>query len=101
MKIFIYIFLILASKSFAQEVISEDPTKVLFVGNSLTYFYDMPKTLQEMFYEADMHIEVEQSTYPGMQLPGHLNNIIIAHTKNGIETRYKENGEKTLTEKKL
>lgn len=74
---------------------------VLFIGNSLTYFYDMPQTLQKMLNETNPNIRVEQSTFPGQSLDGHLSDIITSRTENGINTRKKEEGEKTETEIKI
>lgn len=74
---------------------------VLFIGNSLTYFHDMPQTVQKMLNETDPNIKVEQSTFPGQSLPGHLSDIITSRTESGITTRKKEKGEKTETEIKI
>jgi len=67
----------------------------------LTYYHDMPETLQEMLNETNSDFNIQQSTFPGMSLDGHLNNIIESRTENGIHTRKKEDGEKTETEMKL
>lgn len=74
---------------------------VLFIGNSLTYFYDMPQTLQMMLNETNSNIKIEHSTFPGMSLSDHLDNIIESRTENGISTRKKEDGETTETEIKI
>ena len=74
---------------------------VLFIGNSFTYFYDMPQTVQKMLNETDPNIKIEQSTFPGQSLSGHLSNIVTSRTENGISTRQKEQGEKPETEIKL
>ncbi|WP_452231322.1 DUF4886 domain-containing protein [Lacinutrix sp. MEBiC02595] len=74
---------------------------VLFIGNSLTYFHEMPQTLQKMLNETHSRIKVEQSTFPGMSLSAHLDNIIESRTENGISTRKKLDGEITETEKKI
>lgn len=78
-----------------------DEVHVLFIGNSLTYFHDMPQTLQKMLHETNPNIHIEQSTFPGQSLSGHLSNIITSRTENGIHTRKKEEGEKTETEIKI
>lgn len=67
---------------------------VLFIGNSLTYFHDMPQTVQKMLNETDPNIKVEQSTFPGQSLPGHLSDIITSRTESGITTRKKRKGRK-------
>ncbi|MEH6538349.1 MAG: DUF4886 domain-containing protein [Psychroserpens sp.] len=74
---------------------------VLFIGNSLTYFYDMPQTLQMMLNETHPNIKIDQSTFPGQSLSGHLSDIITSRTENGISTRKKEEGETTETEIKI
>lgn len=82
-------------KNLAKEI------NVLFIGNSLTYFYDMPQTVQKMLNETNPNIRIEQSTFPGQSLDGHLSDIITSRTENGINTRKKEEGEKTETEIKI
>ncbi len=42
--------------------------KVLFVGNSLTYFNDMPQTVQKMCDEQKLNLKIDQITYPGARL---------------------------------
>jgi hypothetical protein len=85
----------------AQQKNSLKNIHVLFIGNSLTYYQDMPQTLQQMLNETDSNVKIEQSTFPGMSLSGHLSDIITSKTKNGINTRKKEAGEKTETEIKI
>jgi len=60
----------------------------------------MPQTLQEMVNETNPNIKIEQSTFPGMPLNGHLSEIITSRTENEISTRNKKESEKTETEKK-
>ncbi|MCS3868983.1 hypothetical protein J3D55_001899 [Chryseobacterium ginsenosidimutans] len=78
-----------------------DEINVLFIGNSLTYFHDMPQTVQKMVDETNPNIKIEQSTFPGQSLSGHLSEIITSRTEDGINTRQKEAGEITETEKKI
>ncbi|ESU19436.1 DUF4886 domain-containing protein [Flavobacterium sp. SM15] len=85
----------------SQQKDTAEKINVLFIGNSLTYFYDMPQTVQKMLNETDPNIKIEQSTFPGMSLTGHLSDIITSRTENGISTRKKEEGEKTETEIKI
>ncbi|QJP35112.1 DUF4886 domain-containing protein [Nonlabens sp. Ci31] len=80
---------------------SSEELNVLFIGNSLTYFYDMPQTLQMMLNETHPNIKIDQSTFPGQSLSGHLSDIITSRTENGIKTREKELGETTETEIKI
>ena len=85
----------------SQQKNSTEEINVLFIGNSLTYFYDMPQTVQRMLDETNPNIKIDQSTFPGQSLDGHLSDIITSRTENGINTRKKEEGEKTETEIKI
>lgn len=85
----------------SQQPETTDEIHVLFIGNSLTYFHDMPQTLQKMLNETNPNFKIEQSTFPGQSLSGHLSDIITSRTENGISTRKKEDGEKTETEIKI
>jgi hypothetical protein len=85
----------------AQHKTKAENINVLFIGNSFTYFYDMPQTVQKMLNETDPNIKIEQSTFPGQSLSGHLSQIVTSRTENGISTRQKEQGEKTETEIKI
>jgi hypothetical protein len=85
----------------SQKTKSSEELNVLFIGNSLTYFYDMPQTLQMMLNETHPNIKIDQSTNPGQSLSGHLSDIITSRTENGISVRKKVDGEITETEKKL
>ncbi len=96
MRKLFYTFLLISSFAFSQK-----KTNILFIGNSLTYYHDMPKMLQEMFNESRHNYNVEQSTYPGFTLESHLNSIIIKYEDGNIETRTKEKNEITETEKKI
>lgn len=59
---------------------------VLFVGNSLTYYNDMPQKLQGMLDEQNSNIKIDQITYPGFSLSRHLNNMIVSKSENGVNT---------------
>lgn len=85
----------------SQNTETTDDINVLFIGNSLTYFYEMPQTVQNMLNETNPNIKIEQSTFPGQSLSGHLSDIITSRTENGISTRKKIEGEKTETEIKI
>lgn len=52
---------------------SRQPREVLFIGNSLTYFHDMPAMVQEMLREKQIVANVQQCTAPGVSLYIHLN----------------------------
>ncbi|THD65861.1 DUF4886 domain-containing protein [Robertkochia marina] len=93
-----FLMLIFSIFSFSQE----DPKQqvdVLFIGNSLTYYHDMPLQVQQMLNETHPHFKIAQSTFPGMQLSGHLDQIIVSQTENSISTFPKVEGEVTQTEK--
>jgi hypothetical protein len=85
----------------SQKIKSSEALNVLFIGNSLTFFYDMPQTLQEMLNETHPNIKIDESTFPGMSLSNHVSSIITSRTENGISVRKKEEGETTETEKKI
>lgn len=65
---------------------------VLFIGNSLTYYHEMPQTLQMMLNETNTYITIDQSTYPGYSLSQHLSRKNESTTEQRIIT---------LTEKKI
>ena len=67
---------LLVFKCNSQDIKGTDKTNVLFIGNSLTYYHDMPATVQKMMNETNLYFNSEQSTFPGMSLDGHMNNII-------------------------
>lgn len=99
--VILLILLCFSCKSTKKEGNNSQIKNVLFIGNSLTYFYDMPTMVQEMLNETHPGIHVEQSTFPGMSLESHMTEIIQYRTENGIGTRKKEVGEFTETEIKL
>ena len=82
---------------------SEKPKEinVLFIGNSLTYYNEMPQMLQKMLSETNSNIKIDQITFPGISLSRHLDNIIKESSEDNISTRLKREGEKTETEKKI
>ena len=100
-KIILVLISIVIFSCKSQTKISKDVINVLIVGNSLTYYHNMPQTLQEILKETDPHINIEQSTFPGMPLSGHLNQIITSSSESEVSTRLKMTGEKTETEKKI
>lgn len=48
----------------------------LFIGNSLTYYNDMPQMLQNMMNETNQKIKIDQFTFPGLSLNDHLTKIV-------------------------
>jgi hypothetical protein len=72
---------------------------VLFIGNSLTYYHNMPQTVQEMLNETNPNIKIDQSTFPGISLTNHLEFVLIDKEENS--RRKKKAGEVSATEKKI
>lgn len=100
MKKLILLFLIFVGCR-SKQIENQQKTNVLFIGNSLTYYHDMPKTLQAMLNENNSKFNIEQSAFAGMTLNAHLEDIITESKGDDIYTREKEAGELTETEKKL
>lgn len=61
----------------------------------------MPSLLQAMFDVDALNFNVEQSTFPGYTLNGHLDDIIIGEHEGGIYTRPKKAEETPETVEKL
>ncbi len=72
--------------------------KVLFVGNSLTYYHDMPKTVQKMIDEQHMEISVQQMAFPGSSLAAHLSQTTV---KGNQPSTALKKGELSATSKKI
>ena len=68
---FAVLFLLLKINSHAQ-----DTTRILFIGNSLTYYNRMPGMVQKMFEESGKAVRVYQRTDPGMNLKSQINDIL-------------------------
>ena len=54
---------------------------VLFIGNSLTYYNDMPQILQKIFKTQNLNFKISQSTYPGISLTQHLSRKAVMTSK--------------------
>lgn len=52
---------------------AQEDIKVLFVGNSYTYFWNLPRTVEAMAASQDMTLEIRQSTAGGVSLKNHWN----------------------------
>ena len=77
----------------------EKIVNVLFVGNSLTYYNEMPQLLQEMLNETNPNIKIDQITFPGVSLENHIDYMADPNKEN---SRYeKKPGDTTSTERKL
>ncbi|MBK6266122.1 hypothetical protein JKA74_13845 [Marivirga sp. S37H4] len=75
--------------------------KILFIGNSLTYYHDMPLMLAEMMKEKNLPYSIQQSTYPGYSLQAHLEYMVLSQSDSTFYTRMKEENELTETEELL
>lgn len=72
-NIIIYLFLLgIPLTNFAQNS-AEKKTKILFVGNSFTYFWNMPQMVNAMAALEKLPIQVKQSTVGGSTLKQHYN----------------------------
>ena len=99
--VFLTLFSLLLINCKSSKTNRHDRLDVLFIGNSLTYYYDMPIILQSMLEETHPNIRVEQKTSPGMSLSSHLNDIFMFQGENNASVRKKEDFEISLTEKKI
>ena len=89
MKITLLIFTFFSQLSvFAKEQFVNDSLKVLFVGNSLTYYNAMPQLLQQMLNEGEEKVKVEQSTFPGISLQNHLTYMKSYGEVNGTDSEF-------------
>ncbi|MDD7886293.1 hypothetical protein [Flavivirga sp. 57AJ16] len=66
----IAIVLLLPYSAFSQE---EAPLRILFVGNSFTYFWNMPQLVKAMGETQDVLLDIHQSTVGGSNLKQHWN----------------------------
>ena len=69
---------------------------VLFIGNSLTYFHDMPKTVQKMINEKNINVKIKQSTFPGYRLFNHFSKNMNITLGSEYETRYSDDTTETI-----
>jgi hypothetical protein len=67
---FIAIILFLPLSIFSQE---EKPLKILFVGNSFTFFWNMPQLVKAMGESQGVSLDIHQSTVGGSNLEQHWN----------------------------
>ena len=68
--------------SICVQVFGQKNEKILFVGNSFTYYWNLPKIVEEMGKSRGLNWEVYQSTSPGVTLEQHWNR------KKGLETMF-------------
>lgn len=80
-KLFLYTI------GFACVLYAQEKKNILFIGSSLTYFNDMPQRLQSMLDENDAGFNIEQSTFAGTTLDGHLRTIVTGTDGDFTQTR--------------
>lgn len=86
--------------SVAQKIEANKSRSILFVGNSLTYYNDMPQMLQKMLGNQKINYKVDQATYSGISLTQHLNRK-ITKTEKGTELTALKPNDTSSTLKKL
>lgn len=67
-KLLVLVFMLLASQ---QLIAATDSTKVLFIGNSLTYFNDMPILFQSIAHNKGKKVSVSSYTVGGAGIVNH------------------------------
>jgi len=77
-------FITVSCKSHSQD--STEELNVLFIGNSLTFYHDMPQMVQKMLNETNPNIKIHQSTFPLKLLKLKKNYL----KKSGILLSYKK-----------
>ena len=75
---FSYLLILIALSSFGQQ---KHELKVLFVGNSYTYFWNMPLVVRTIAETQNMQIHTRQSTAGGVNLKQHWNGDFGLETK--------------------
>ncbi|MDX1943709.1 MAG: DUF4886 domain-containing protein [Saprospiraceae bacterium] len=63
-------------------LVAQNSKDILFIGNSLTYYHQMPQTLQRMFDANQDGFKVLQSTYPALSLQDHCEKMPSPDGKN-------------------
>ena len=66
MKSFIFTFII-----FSNLVMAQKKEKILFVGNSFTFYWNLPNQLEKMALEQNLSWDVSQTTAGGATLRDH------------------------------
>ncbi len=79
----ICLFLGVTAVSFAQQQTPEK--KILFVGNSFTYFWNMPNLVEAMAASQNVKLNTSQSTVGGSTLQQHWNKEKGTDTRNLLE----------------
>lgn len=79
-KFIILIFLVFAT-NFSAQAQPKDTLRVLFVGNSYTYFWNLPQTVSAMAASQGQVLIIRKSTAGGAYLKWHWNGIRGLNTK--------------------
>ena len=65
---------------------SQEKEKILFIGNSFTFYWNLPTQTEKMGLERGLPWEIHQSTAGGATLKDHWNGNKGLKTKNIIST---------------
>jgi hypothetical protein len=88
----------------AAVTVNKKEKRVLFIGNSLTSYHNMPQTLQRMMDEKKLNIKIEQLTYGGFRLAQYATLIDYVENGNKYSRKVRKNevpvGVKTILSKK-
>ena len=76
----LFIFFIFSS------IFSQDKEKILFVGNSFTFYWNLPSIVESMAKEKEIHLDIHQSTAGGVSLKQHWVGDKNLNTKKLIES---------------
>ena len=67
----VYLFLFLCCTFFS--LYTQDKKEILFVGNSFTFYWNLPKLVEDMAKSRGLNWKVSQSTSSGVTLEQHWN----------------------------
>ena len=68
-----------------QQIVTQAEEKILFVGNSFTYYWNLPSIVESMAEEKGIFLDIHQSTAGGSTLKQHWNGDKDLNTKALIE----------------
>lgn len=71
----LFLYIIVSFSAIAQT--TDNPLKVLFVGNSLTYYNNMPQTFEQLADEQGYHVTIDQHTPGGTGFVHHVANSTL------------------------
>ena len=82
----LYLLLIVIFSTFQLSAQKEIPKKVLFIGNSYTYFWNLPQTVKAMAAEKKQPMTTRQSTSGGTHWGHHWRGERNLKTQNLIQS---------------